>query len=88
MAENVQCVPGEREPAVNLTEIDKGHGSFKLNMQVVNTSHPNSIWNTHLLAVFKAGDNVHKLHTALDQFKLQVDELQEMRYRCMYIHVQ
>ena len=43
---------------------DKGRGSFKLNMQVVNIPHPNSIRNTSLVAVFKAGDRTVNLHTA------------------------
>ena len=30
---------------------------------------------------------MHNLHTALDQFEVQVDELQGMRYSYMYIHV-
>ena len=36
---------------------DKGQGSFKFNMQVVNTLFPNAVKNTVLLAVFKAGDS-------------------------------
>ena len=60
---------------------DKGHGSFKLTMQVMNVAHPNSTRNTTLLAVYKAGDNLHNLHTALDQYKVHVDELQGMQWR-------
>ena len=52
---------------------DKGRGSFKLNMQVVNTVHPNSIKNTTLLAVFKAGDSIVNLYTALSQYKTQFE---------------
>ena len=60
---------------------DKGRGSFKLNMQVVNTVHPNSIKNTTLLAVFKAGDSIVNLHIALSQYKTQIEELQGMQWR-------
>jgi hypothetical protein len=62
---------------------DKGHGSFKLSMQLVNTPHPNSIRSTAVLAVFKAGDTPHNLHTALAQYQQQIDELQGMR--CRYL---
>lgn len=60
---------------------DKGHGSFKMNMQVVNVSHPNSTRNTCLIAVFKAGDSTTNLHTALDQYREHIDELQGMKWR-------
>lgn len=60
---------------------DKGHGSFKFNMQVMNVSHPNSTRNTVLLAVFKAGDSTNNLHTALDQYKVHVEEMQGMIWR-------
>ena len=60
---------------------DKGHGSFKLNMQVVNVLHPNSTQNTTLLAVFRAGDSPINLHTALDQYREPIEEMQGMRWR-------
>ena len=60
---------------------DKGHGSFKLNMQVVNVAHPNSIHNTRLLAVFEAGDSPANLHAALDQYQEQIQEMEGMPYR-------
>lgn len=60
---------------------DKGHGSFKLNLQIVNTAHPNSIKNTTLVALFKAGDSIVNLHTALSQYKTQIQELQGMKWR-------
>ena len=41
-------------------------------MQVMNVAHPNST---------KAGDNLHNLHTALDQYKVHVDKLQGMQWR-------
>jgi len=60
---------------------DKGHGSFKFNMQIVNVAHPNSIHNTCLLAVFKARSSTTNLHTALDQCQQHVEELQGMKWR-------
>ena len=55
---------------------DKGHGSFKLNLQLVNTSTPNSMKNTRVLSVFKAGDSTLNLHTALEMYKEHVAEAQ------------
>ena len=60
---------------------DKGQESFKLNIQLVNTCHPNSIKNTTLVAVFKAGDSRANLHTALDQYKEQIEELEGMKWK-------
>ena len=57
---------------------DKGHGSFKLNLQLCNTEHPNSLKSTTLVSVFKAGDSTSNLHIALDMYKEQVTELQGM----------
>lgn len=57
---------------------DKGRGSFKLNLQLLNTKHPNSIKNTVLLSVFKAGDSATNLHTALDMYREQIKEAQGM----------
>ena len=58
---------------------DKGHGSFKFNLQLCNVLHPNSIKNTVLVSVFKAGDNITNLHTALDMYKEHVNELQGIK---------
>ena len=44
---------------------DKGQGTFKLNLQLVNTSRPNSMRNTNVISVFKVGDSTTNLHTAL-----------------------
>ena len=64
---------------------DKGHGSFKFTLQIMNVQHPNSIKNTTLLAVYRAGDSLYNLHTALDQFKEQVKEMDGMKWR--YEHI-
>ena len=57
---------------------DKGHGSFKLNFQLCNVTHPNSQKNTTLLAMCMAGDNTTNLHIALDQYKEQMEEMEGM----------
>ena len=58
---------------------DKGRGSFKFNIQLVNISQPNSVKKTKLLAVFKAGDSTTNLHTALDRYRQHIEEAQGMR---------
>lgn len=60
---------------------DKGHGSFKLTLQLVNTAHPNSIKETTLLSVFKAGDSTTNLHTALDMYQEYIRESQGMQIK-------
>ena len=50
-------------------------------MQVVNTAHPNSITNTPLVPVFKAGYSITNLQMSLEQYKEQVIELQGMQWR-------
>ena len=68
---------------------DKGHGSFKFNLQLVNTATPNSMKNTSLLSVFKAADTTTNLHTALHMYRDHVVEAQgmEIKYDNMkYIH--
>lgn len=60
---------------------DKGRGSFKFNMQLVNTERPNSVKNTALLSVFKAGDSTTNLHTALDMYQEHIKEAQGMKLK-------
>ena len=60
---------------------DKGRGSFKLNLQLVNTHNPNSMKRTTLLSIFKAGDTTTNLHTALDMYGQHVVEAQGMKIK-------
>ena len=60
---------------------DKGHGSFKLTLQLVNTAHPNSIKETTMLSIFKAGDTMTILHTALDMYQEHIREAQGMQIK-------
>ena len=43
---------------------DKGHGSFKLNLQLCNIQHPNSQRHTTLLSMCMAGDSITNLTPA------------------------
>ena len=63
---------------------DKGHGSFKFNLQLCNVKHPNSLKSTISVLVFKAGDSTMNLHTALDMYKEHVSELQGMALKCSF----
>lgn len=60
---------------------DKGHGSFKFNLQLYNVDHPNSQKNTVLISIFKAGDNITNLHTGLDMYKEHIEELKGMKLK-------
>ncbi len=60
---------------------DKGHGSFKLTLQLVNTAHPNSIKETTMVSIFKAGDSTINLYTALDMYQEHIREAQGMQIK-------
>ena len=60
---------------------DKGGGSFKFAMQVVNQPCPNSADYTVVLACLEAEDNLPNLHIALDSLQPIVSELQGMSWR-------
>lgn len=60
---------------------DKGRGSFKFNVQLVNVPKPNSVKTTALLSVFKAGDSPSNLHIALDMYKEHIKEAQGMKMK-------
>ena len=63
---------------------DKGHGSFKFNMQLCNTDHPNSQKRNVLVSMCLAGARSTNLHVYLDMYKDQISELQGMQlgYLC------
>ena len=50
---------------------DKREGSVKLNYQIFNVPHPNSVNNTCVFTAFAASDSVMHLHVALDRYKDQ-----------------
>ena len=60
---------------------DKGGGSFKMNFQICNVESPNSKTNTCTFCAFLAYDSVTNLHTALDRYSDQVNDLQTMKWR-------
>ena len=60
---------------------DKGGGTVKMNFQIVNVPHPNSVHNTCVFAVFAASDSITNLHVALDRYKDQLTALQKTQWR-------
>lgn len=68
---------------------DKGHGSFKFVVQLVNVKNPNSQANTCILAIFKGNDSTANLWTALQQYRDQLEEIDGMEwgYVCMHISI-
>ncbi|KAL5515053.1 hypothetical protein EMCRGX_G000170 [Ephydatia muelleri] len=64
---------------------DKGGGTFKMNFQIVNVAAPNSVNNTCVFCCFEADDSYTNLHIALERYKEQVEHLQGMTWRIIYI---
>ena len=47
----------------------------------MNTQHPNSQKNTTPVSIFRAGDSLTNLHTALDMHKTSVTEMQGIKLK-------
>ena len=62
---------------------DKSGGSFKMSFQICKVPHPNSVENTCVFAAFQASDSAVNLHTALDRYKDQVNNLNRTKWRYM-----
>ena len=60
---------------------DKGYGSFKLTLQLVNIDRPNSVKEKSLLSIFKAGDSTTNFHTAPEMYRELVIEAQGMQIK-------
>lgn len=60
---------------------DKGGSSFKMNFQVVNTQHPNSIRNTCVFTAFEAPDSKTNLHITLERYQGPVSLLQNTTWK-------
>ena len=56
---------------------DKGGSSFKMSIQIVNVTKPNSVNNSCVFSLFEAPDSVLNLHIALDQYHDAISDLQE-----------
>ncbi len=60
---------------------DKGGSSFKMNFQIVNVQHPNSIQNTCVFTAFEAPDTKTNLHITLERYQGPVSLLQNHTWR-------
>lgn len=60
---------------------DKGGSSFKMNFQVVNVPHPNSIQNTCVFAAFEGQDSKTNLHITIERYQGPVSLLQNNNWR-------
>ena len=75
------CVDGPSLPKDELwVKIggDKGGGSFKMAMQIVNQPQPNSADHTVVFSCLEAGDSVANLHVCLDYFQQHIHEMQDL----------
>ncbi len=57
---------------------DKGGGSFEMSLQIANTTHPNSTFNTVVFCAFEAPDTTSNLHIGLDRYRLEVEEMKSL----------
>ena len=64
---------------------DKGGSSFKMNFQIVNVPHPNSIRNTVVFTAFEAPDSITNLNICLERYQGPVSLLQSHTWR--YVNI-
>ena len=60
---------------------DKGGTSFKASLQIVNVERPNSVKNSCVFAVFEAPDTYTNLYIAFKQFKNQITDIQQSKWK-------
>ena len=66
---------------------DHGGGSFKLTLQIINTSTPNSKLKTCLLMMYNCKDRPENLRRLLRQYNDQIKRLQQMSWTGKEIHL-
>ena len=60
---------------------DKGGGTFKMAIQIVNVPHPNAPKNTCVFSIFEASDSVSNLSVMANRFHQQVNALESMVWK-------
>lgn len=60
---------------------DKGGGTFKMAMQIVNVCNPNSPSNTCVFSIFEAPDSVTNLTVMANKFRQQVNTLESKKWK-------
>lgn len=54
---------------------------MKMNFQILNTPHPNSVQNTCVFSVYEGSDTKTNLFVALARYKSQVEDLQKLHWK-------
>lgn len=54
---------------------------MKMNIQILNTPHPNSVQNTCVFAAYEGPDTKTNLFVALRRYRVQVEELLKLRWK-------
>jgi hypothetical protein len=60
---------------------DKGGKSMKVNFQILNLPHPNSVTNTCVFLAYEGPDTKTNLYVALARYKSQIDTLQQLKWK-------
>lgn len=60
---------------------DKGGGTFKMAVQIVNVSYPNAPNNTCVFCIFEGPDSVTNLTVMAHRFQEQVDTLETKQWK-------
>lgn len=60
---------------------DKGGKTMKVNFQILNLPHPNSVTNTCVFLAYEGSDTKTNLHVALSRYKSQVESLKQLKWR-------
>lgn len=60
---------------------DKGGGTFKMAIQIVNVLHPNSPNNTCVFSIFEAPDSITNLSVMATRFQEQINDLESMEWK-------
>ena len=60
---------------------DKGGGTFKMAVQIVNVIHPNAPNNTCVFCIFEGPDSVTNLTVMSHRFREQIDALKSKEWK-------
>lgn len=57
---------------------------MKVNFQVLNTPHPNSVNNTCVFLAYEGPDTKTNLYIALARYRSQIEELQQLHWKYVW----
>lgn len=52
-----------------------------MSLQLCNVQNVNSVYNTMVFAIFKAGDNPFNLHVALQQYRKEIQDMETAQWQ-------